>query len=123
MWKHEEAARIHSLWLICIAMLGCGGSSTSTPIPSSSTQGVTGAAPFGTGCQETFQNNWQAGLNHVWSMCSKWNSRFDAVADLKWYYNLNGGKGWLQQPSGYGDNLDSVNFFFGDTHRGAFTGT
>jgi len=123
MLKHKEALRTEFLWLICIAILGCGRSSTSTPIPSSSTQGVTGAAPFGTGCQQTFQNNWQAGLGHVWSLCSKWNSRFNAVADWKWYYNLDGGKGWWEQPSGYGNNLDTVNFFFGSTHGGAFNGT
>jgi len=123
MLKHKEALRTDFLWLICIAILGCERNSTSTAIPDSTTQEVTGAAPFGTGCQQTFQNNWQAGLSHVWSLCSKWNSRFNAVADLKWYYNLNGGKGWWEQPSGYSNNLDTVNFFFGSTHGGAFNGT
>jgi len=124
MSKHQEAVRSNFLWLICIAILGCGRSSTSTAIPSSSTQADTNAlAPFGTGCQADFQNNWQATLPHVWTLCSGFNSRFSAVADFKWYYNLHGGKGWWEQPSGYSNNVDTVNFFFGSCHGGAWNGT
>jgi len=124
MSKWKEAVRRNSVWLMCFGILSCG-TGTSKMIPATSTQTLEtdSGAPFGTGCQQTFENNWQAGLSHVWAECSRWNSRFSAVADFKWYYNLNGGKGWWQQPSGYGNNLDTVNFFYGNTHGGAFNGT
>jgi hypothetical protein len=80
------------------------------------------ARPFGSACQQDFQNGYLPTLSSVWDTCSGFNNQFDNTDSQSWYYNLSGGKWWWES-SGDEYGLDTVNLVFADTHGGAWGGS
>jgi hypothetical protein len=94
-------------------------SETATEEPTGvATQAVNGGAPFGTGCEQTFQNGWRAEAYSNWNRCAGFNREFNRIAYQHWYYNLHGAWNWWELPSG---TLDSTMYTFFSTHGGAWT--
>jgi hypothetical protein len=117
-----------------VVLLGCstgcssGTSPSEGPPPSEkelghTTQPVAGAATFGVGCQDSFQSTYVPTLPNVWTNCDGFWDQFGSFNDGKWMYNLQSGQGWWEQPNGYQNNVNSVEFFFADTHGGAYSNT
>jgi hypothetical protein len=89
-------------------------------LPKAKWAGVPGGITFGVGASSSFQNGWEddiaAAWDDAWGVWDQGNIQWNG----RWAYNLDGGQGWWEQPSGYSDNVDSVEFFFASTHGGAW---
>jgi hypothetical protein len=90
-------------------------------IPYHDSAGIAGAATFGVGASSSFQNGWQADLTYAWNDAWGFWDQGNHNMNGLWAYNLSGGQGWWEQPSGYHDNVNSVDFFFAETHGSAWT--
>ena len=124
--KWSSIAKVGGTALAAVLSTQCASdpqNSTSAELLVPSSQKLAGAATFGMGCQTDFQNGYLATLSYAWDNCwSFWNSAVNFM-DGKWAYNLQGGRYWWQQPNGYGNNVNTVEFFFSSTHGGAWTGS
>lgn len=131
MNRHDNPHRVRSSALLAVLALvagGCGAEEQSLeeqaqPVPPRSiTQAIDGAMPFGTMCQQEFQDDWRNSLPGTWTRCGGFNGRFDDVATHRFYYNLVGAEPvWETTYSPW--YLDSVSLFFAATHGGAWSDT
>jgi hypothetical protein len=103
--------------------LACGSGSPSTDEKVAVAEPIANAATFGVGASSSFQNSWQQALDYAWTNSNGFWDSFNDIATGKWSYNLTSAQGWWEQPSTYGNNVNSVEFFWGDTHGGAFSNT
>ena len=108
--------------LLCALAAGCADDPSSSEDTGVTVSAIDGAMPFGTMCQEDFENGWQNYLPSTWTRCGGFNNRFDDIATQSFYYNLASGKpAWETTPGNYGAYvIDSVYMFFASTHGGAW---
>ena len=79
-----------------------------------------GAARFGTGCQQDFQNGSQTTLGNTWNRCGWFNNELDDTDTKIFYYNLHGAQWWWHE-GGDSGTLDNVNLFYTSTHGGGWS--
>lgn len=82
--------------------------------------GIVGAPTFGVAASNSFQSPQLSDLPNAWDNAWGFWDGGNTFLNGKWAYNLVGGKAWWEQPSNYSDNVNSVDFFFGATHGGAW---
>lgn len=127
--KRSRAPRRRSrtilLCAVAAAVAGCAGEPSTDEATDVTASAIENAMPFGTMCQEDFQNNWREYLSATWTRCNGFNNRFDDVATLKFYYNLiNAKPAWETTPGSAGAYyIDSVYMFYASTHGGAWSDT
>lgn len=77
------------------------------------------AGEFGTRCQATFDNGWQASLPYVYGRCAGFNDRMDDNNVGLFYYTIVGNSGFTYNDgSAYYGGVDSVDLFYVSTHGG-----
>jgi len=77
------------------------------------------AGEFGTRCQQTFDNDWQAPLSWVYDRCSGFNDRANDNNAQLFYCYVNGGSGFRSNDGSTGYcGVDTVDLFYVSTHGG-----
>lgn len=125
--RYRRGTRTHKLYLAPLAAaalsLNC---SSAPPEPKEAvlSAGLTYGATFGVGASSSFQNGWSpplGNLDYAWNNAWSFWDHGNQAMNGRWAYNLSGAQGWWEQPSGFSDNVNSVEFFFASTHGGAWT--
>lgn len=133
--RYLRGIRMFKTYLAPIAVaavsLNCSNSPTEPQeavlIPYHDSAGIAGAAKFGVGASSSFAlkpsgGTWQNDLpyawNNTWGFWDQGNKNMNGM----WAYNLQNAKGWWEQPSGFPNTVNTVDFFFSETHGGVWTG-
>jgi hypothetical protein len=78
-------------------------------------------ARFGTWCQQSYQNGWQATLPEAWNTCAWFNNELDDTDQKIFYYDLSN-KAYYWHATGdhqpANDSADDVDLLFVGTHGG-----
>lgn len=91
-------------------------------VPKLDSAGVPGGITFGVGAQSSFQSGWAGDLDNAWDNAWGFWDTANATMNGRWAYNLSGGRGWWESPwSGFSDNVNSVQLFYGVTHGNVST--
>jgi hypothetical protein len=128
--RYLRGIRVFKTYLAPIAVaaisLNCSNSPTEPQeavlIPYHDSAGLAGAAKFGVMASSSFQNNWQNTLPYAWNNAWGFWNQGNVNMNGMWAYQMNGAQGRWQQPPSFSDNVNSVDFFFAETHGSAWTG-
>lgn len=108
--------------LSACALLGLGacdnriGQDSLSPIGSFTAASSPGST-FGTLCQSAFQNNWRDTLPYAYNRCEGFNNELSATDTQKFYFNLKGGKPFLETDRDQ-DLVETVDMLYLSTHGG-----